>query len=158
MASHLEKLLSCRMPGVIFQRPNSYEKHIADIYTVNQFVLEIQSYSIDEEEARSRESFYERLIWVINGAKNDFDKIYFNMSLCGPYPDDPSLRNIHWCGRSKLLHKWSRSTKPVFLDFGGDSVWQLLVYDHKQKKGQVRQRLKSEFVLSFGGTYPQRQI
>jgi competence protein CoiA len=44
------------------------EKHIADIKTHKNVVLEFQNSTIDLEELQSREKFYERMIWIINGA------------------------------------------------------------------------------------------
>lgn len=131
------------------------EKHIADVYTPNRWVIEVQSYSIDDLEARSREAFYGQMVWIVNGSKNEFDKINFGNSLCGPHLGDPMLRNIHWMGRGKLLAKWGVATKPVFFDFGVETVWQLLSYDPATKKGQVRAHRKRDFVMQLGGTYPQ---
>lgn len=137
---------------VVFKQPLSNEKHIADIYS-NQTVIEIQSYSIKEDEARLREKFYNHMIWVIDGCKNEFDKIYFNLSLYSPHTEDPSLRQLQWHGRSKILAKWSKSTKPVYFDFGTDIVWHLLQFDINSKKGLVKATSKEFFVNQLGGKY-----
>ena len=138
---------------VVFKSANG-ERHIADVYTPNHWVIEVQSYSIDDQEARAREAFYGQMVWIINGSKSEFDKTYFNLSLHGPYSEDRRLYGIQWYGRGKLLAKWSTATKHVFLDFGGDVVWQLLKYDPKTKNGEVRVLPKKEFVEQFAGTYP----
>ncbi len=45
----------------------SNEKHIADIYNPNNdLVIEFQNSPISLDELRSRESFYNKLIWVVN--------------------------------------------------------------------------------------------
>jgi len=137
---------------VVLQATN-LERHIADVYTPNQCVLEFQMSSIDEIEVRAREGFYQNLSWVVNGQKNDFDKVYFNLSLKDPDPCDHRIRNFRWWGKSKLFHRWSSSTKPVYMDFGGDLVWQILSFDTSSKKGTVRAIEKEEFVRYFGGTY-----
>lgn len=131
------------------------EKHIADVYTPNKVVIEVQSYSIDDQEARTREGFYQQMVWIINGAKSEFDKTYFNLSLHGPYTDDMALFKVRWYGRSKLLAKWSVATKAVFFDFGTETIWQLLNYNPKTKNGEVRAHRKKALVEQLGGTYPQ---
>nr|WP_243887852.1 competence protein CoiA family protein [Shewanella algae] len=136
---------------VVFQDPNTLERHIADVYVPDRWVIEFQSYTIDDAEARSREAFYKNMIWVVNGAKNEFDKVYFGNSLCGPHTNDPCYRMIKWHGRSKLLARWSTATKPVYFDFGVDAIWQLLSFDCQTKQGEVRAHEKSEFIRQFGG-------
>ncbi|WP_331345408.1 competence protein CoiA [Cellvibrio sp. UBA7661] len=137
---------------VVFRRTESGEKHIADVY-INQTAIEFQSYSIKEDEARIREAFYNNLIWVIDGCKNEFDKIYFNMSVYTHHTNDAYLRKLRWCGRGKIFAKWSQSTKPVFLDFGTDLVWHLLSYNSKTKEGLIRAISKEIFVNGLGGKY-----
>lgn len=128
------------------------EKHIADVYSEKGVVLEFQSYSIDPEEVRARENFYQRLVWVVNGMKNEFDKFYFAQSLVGTDPNDPMLKNVKWTGRSKLFAKWSKSTAHVYFDFGTDIVWHLVRFDPTTKTGQVRAYEKAKFIQFFGGS------
>lgn len=45
------------------------EKHIADIKTDNNMVIEIQNSPMTEEELHSRENFYGKMFWVVNGDK-----------------------------------------------------------------------------------------
>jgi len=137
---------------IIFKQPETNEKHIADVY-IKQTVIEFQSYSIKEDEARIRESFYNNMVWVVDGCKSEFDKIYFHQSVYTPHTDDVYLRKLRWVGRGKILAKWSKSTKPVFIDFGTDLVWHLLQFDPKTKHGLVKAIPKEDFVNSFGGKY-----
>lgn len=136
---------------IVFEDPNTSEKHIADVYTADKRVIEIQSYSIDDAEARIRENFYGNMIWIVNGNTNHSNRVYFGMSLCGPHPNDYSLRDFRWIGQGKLFAKWSASTKPVYLDFGDDAVWELLSFDLVSKNGQVRVHNKQEFIKLLGG-------
>lgn len=136
---------------VTLQNPTTLERHIADVYTPTKCVIEIQSYPIDDIEARAREAFYGNMIWIINGSRNEFDKTYFGLSLCGPSSSDPMVRNIRWYGRSKLLAKWSVASKAVFFDFGVAKIWQLLSFDPMTKLGQVREHPKEGFVEWLGG-------
>lgn len=138
---------------VVFKAAQTQEKHIADVYSPKGWVIEFQSYSIDPNEVAARENFYAQMIWVVNGVKNEFDKIYFDMSIYAPHTNDPTLRNIKWVGRSKLLAKWTNATKHVYFDFGTDFVWHLINYDGATKKGQVKAYPKQNFVEDFGGKY-----
>lgn len=138
---------------VVFNDPTSNERHIADVYSEKGVVLEFQSYAIDPTEMAARERYYQQLVWVINGSKNEFDRINFGLSVCAPYTADPMLRNIHWYGRGKIFAKWSYATKHVYLDFGTDLVWHLVTYHPLTKKGQVRAYPKQQFVEFFGGVY-----
>lgn len=45
------------------------EKHIADIKTDKDFVIEIQNSPMSIEELKSREKFYEKMLWIVNGEK-----------------------------------------------------------------------------------------
>jgi competence protein CoiA len=47
----------------------SGELHIADVKTAANLVIEFQRSSIHPDEVRSREDFYGRMIWVIDGRK-----------------------------------------------------------------------------------------
>lgn len=50
------------------------EKHIADIKTDRGIVIELQHSSMKPDELRSREQFYESMVWVVDGSpfKNNF--------------------------------------------------------------------------------------
>lgn len=45
------------------------EKHIADIRTDNGMIIEIQNSPMSEAEMLSRENFYEKMMWIINGER-----------------------------------------------------------------------------------------
>lgn len=66
------------------------EKHIADIKTKNGIVIEFQNSPLDINELQSRESFYEKLIWVINAEKfKDNIEISFKLpDLRSPFPNE----------------------------------------------------------------------
>jgi|SRR5690554_2358988 len=134
---------------IVFKSHITDEKHIADIYTKNKVVIEIQSYSIDDEERTARENFYGNMIWIVNGCKNDSDRIYFKMGICSPHTDDLYLCHFNWYGRGKIFSKWVTSQKPVFIDFGSDLVWNLISYNDKEKKGTVRAYLKEDFIKMY---------
>lgn len=45
------------------------EKHIADIRTDKEFIIEFQHSPIKPEEMESRETFYKDMVWVVNGTR-----------------------------------------------------------------------------------------
>jgi competence protein CoiA len=100
---------------IVLQDERTGEHHFADVRTANGLVIEFQRSSIDPAEVQAREAFYQKMIWVVDGCKNEFDKVNFrNMR---SQPDSNGIVGFHWHGRSKLFERWRRS-KPVFIDFG----------------------------------------
>lgn len=59
-----------------FEDPKTKEKHIADIFTANELVIEFQHSNIDPKERAARELFYKNMIWVVDGTrlKRDFNR------------------------------------------------------------------------------------
>lgn len=51
----------------------SGEKHIADVKTAEEWVLEFQFSLIKPDERRSRNKFYGNLAWVVNGVRRKRD-------------------------------------------------------------------------------------
>jgi len=45
------------------------EKHVADVITPNGTVIEFQNSSLTLAELKSRETFYGKMFWIVNGAK-----------------------------------------------------------------------------------------
>ena len=118
---------------VVHCDPASGEKHIADVKAPHGLVVEMQNSPIHPEEMRSRENFYSKLVWIVNGDRRGpdgnsqtSDSAYFNIGLLSePIRYDPLAFAVIWPGRSKLLHKWSKATARVYFDFGGGVLWRL---------------------------------
>jgi hypothetical protein len=109
------------------------ERHIADVRTASGLVIEFQRSSIDSAEVLAREAFYQKMVWIVDGCKNDFDKYHF--SNMRSHPDANGFVSFRWHGKSKLFAKW-HTLKPVFIDFGqGHAFWRILRYDPKTKDG-----------------------
>ena len=188
------------------------EKHIADIKTNNAMVIEIQNSPMSESEMLSRENFYGKMMWIVNGEK--FKK---NFTILGKLPDPkseiaqqirfwdvrkrhrgnqpknahersilnrvrfylrsenpdyesmiklPSSEDDHrvrkeievsYVGHHKFIWKnprsvWFESTKPVFIDFGGDELWHLMDYDSTGLKC-VKKVSKASLIEKNGGCY-----
>ena len=108
------------------------EVHIADVRTPAGLVLEFQHSTIDPAEVKAREDFYQRMVWVIDGCKNDADR--FNFSNMRGGLNDNGIAAFNWWSRSTLFSRW-HTTKPVFIDFGDHGFWRVLRFDPKTKKG-----------------------
>lgn len=99
---------------VVHVDDRTHQKHIADVKTPSGFVVEVQHSAIGENEARSRESFYKNMIWIVD-ARHLVGWFLVGMardlaSCC------PMMFQIKWWGSSKLLEKWSKSRVHVYFD------------------------------------------
>jgi len=104
----------------VVQFDDSGEKHIADVKTQSGCVLEFQHSYLNPEERRSRNAFYPKLIWVVDGLRRKTDKPRFlkmlkeeidaingrSMIIQAQYPDE-----------IRLLNEWHNSNSLVFFDF-----------------------------------------
>ena len=117
--------------------PVTGEKHIADVKNPFGLVIELQHSPIDSTELKAREKFYGEMIWIVDGTRDALDSSYFNMGLSGPIQDDPLTYRVQWWGRSQLLHNWSEAAAKVYLDFGADVLWRLVLFDPEKKTGAV---------------------
>lgn len=105
-----EKIMSDEQTG---------EKHIADIRTINNLILEFQHSAIKPEERISREKFYKNMLWVVDGSRLQRDYPRFHKSIGNfkltkqqgvyvvDFPDEVFPKN------------WLNSSVPVIFDFFG---------------------------------------
>src|SRR5262245_60089231 len=56
------------------QHAGDGERHISDVKTGDDWVIEFQHSCIKPEERRSREAFYAKLVWVVNGLRRERDE------------------------------------------------------------------------------------
>ena len=113
----------------------SGELHIADIKTPSGLVIEFQRSSISPEEVKAREDYYNSMIWVIDGCKNDFDK--YNFATSRSQLSAEGFAYFSWFGRSQIFKRW-HTAKPVFIDFGAEhGFWRIYQFDPITKKGLV---------------------
>lgn len=95
------------------------EKHVADIKTSNNLVIEFQHSSIKPEERVARENFYRNMIWVVDGTRleNDykrFDKNKDKLKKSKEYTSYAEAIRIE-----EIFPKaWTNSKVPIFFDFG----------------------------------------
>jgi hypothetical protein len=108
------------------------EKHVADVKTDHGWVIEFQHSYIDPKERRSRNAFYPKLAWVVDGTRRKRDRAQF-LKACehgSPLRRDSPVRTA-WVGESVLLREWADSQGPTFFDCGEeDALWWLLATSH----------------------------
>jgi len=77
--SNWQKCFPIEYREVIHKCEKTGEKHIADIKTKNDIVIEFQHSSITPQEIRSREEFYgEKMIWVLDANKFKVELVEYN--------------------------------------------------------------------------------
>lgn len=112
---------------------NGGEKHIADVKTIKDWVIEFQHSHLHPEERKARNNFYEKLVWVVDGTRRKKDKQKFFDSLSEVTQVNNSqspVRRIFkfLTDECALYRDWSDCPGPVFFDFGKDDqmLWCLL--------------------------------
>ena len=115
------------------------EKHIADVKTKKGWVLEFQHSYIIPEERNSRNAFYSKLVWIIDGLRRKTDRIQFQKILeeSSKAPvGNINIRQINFPEESRLLKEWLNCGVPVFFDFyelNKSTLWFLLPLNIKEE-------------------------
>lgn len=112
----------------VVQFADSGEKHIADVKTDHGWAVEFQHSYLNPEERRSRDAFYPKLVWVVNGVRRKRDAAQFRNALNRGTPIGVNARiRIPFAEECAILREWSGSRAPVFIDFGaGPTLWWIL--------------------------------
>ena len=101
------------------------EKHIADIRTVHNLVIEFQHSHIDPQERTSREKFYKNMVWVVDGTrlKRDYPRFLEEWKKDGisevRQTDNLGIFEV-WFPEFCFPEAWLKSSVPVVFDFLGD--------------------------------------
>jgi len=135
----------------VVHRDKNGEKHIADVKTDQGWVIEFQHSTIKPDERRSRDTFYPKLVWVVDGARRKRDRTQFlNAWKEGKPVDANSLVRRAFSDKCVLLREWSGSHAPIFFDFGEEVLWWLF---SKIPNGPVyiAQFLRTEFIEILRG-------
>jgi hypothetical protein len=106
----------------IIQHSKDGEKHIADVKTESGVVVEFQHSFLRRDERESRENFYQRMIWIVDGLRRVRDRPRFFGALArAPIAKAKPLTYSLWTDEDALLREWVDSRCAVFFDFGDDS-------------------------------------
>jgi competence protein CoiA len=101
------------------QHDGDGERHIADVRTDDGWVIEFQHSYIKPEERRSREAFYQKLVWVVDGLRRQTDGAQFRKAWDEGRPvGGNSLVRRAFSDACRLLREWAGSPAPAFFDFG----------------------------------------
>lgn len=140
-------------------------KHIADIYTKQEIVIELQNSNIQKPVIRSRETFYgERMIWIINGKhfKNNFsvhtlsrldeDEDYFrrNSPFAKQFGITSSSQNDINFSWSRPRRSWQGVQCHIFIDFGDENLFKIKD-GMGTKYGTGIHVTKERFITKYGG-------
>lgn len=103
----------------VVHRADDGELHFADVKTGDGWVLEFQHSRIAPDERLSREAFYEKLVWVVDGLRRKRDLSQFMRAWNEGVPTAPGapVSRVVADGCA-LLSDWIDSPIPIFLDFG----------------------------------------
>lgn len=105
----------------------SGERHIADVKTVEGWVIEFQHSFLKPEERRSRDCFYPQLVWVVDctSLKRGVRQLLRTLESGSYISTSPIVKRVS--NDAKLLEVWGSCRAPVFFDFGEDlPLWCLL--------------------------------
>lgn len=132
----------------------SGEKHIADVNTDQDWVIEFQHSHLKPEERRARDEFYKNLVWVVDGTrrKRDMMQLLNAWKMGTPVGTSPVLRKISFPEECVLLREWASTRAPVFFDFKeASNIWWLLP-NSADGKTYITPFSRSEFIrLHRGG-------
>lgn len=97
----------------------SGERHIADVRTVHGWVLELQQSRLDPEERRSRETYYETLIWVVDATRRKSDASKLSGAWGAGSARDPlSDKRRTTAVGGALFEEWRGTRAHVLFDVG----------------------------------------
>jgi len=123
------------------------ERHIADVKTHDGWVIEFQHSNIRPDERRSREAFYQSLIWVVDGMRRERDVAQFSRAWANgesPYPLSSKRRISSPDGA--LLRDWAGSRAHVFFDFGDERPLWWLFPESDDMRAYVQHISRAQFV------------
>lgn len=131
-------------------------KHIADVYTKNDVVIEMQNSPIKIGTVRQREEFYgNRMMWIVNGVKFR-DKFFIdekdsNLKIYNPLNNTSQeisgVKKFRWDYPSR---SWEDSQRPLFIDFGDENLFRVLE-GMGTNSGYGKLIKKVNFIDKYGG-------
>jgi competence protein CoiA len=121
------------------------EKHIADVQLPGGLVIELQHSAMSLEEMRSREAFYQRMIWIVDGAP--FIK---NLTIFDPLPNPalPFVEDLRFYGPHP---QWRTSLRARAMSYEN-----LMFYrESKKKPGDTMVEMESgrSLEVNFNSTH-----
>jgi competence protein CoiA len=128
------------------------EKHIADVKTDRGWVIEFQHSYLKPEERRSRDTFYPKLIWVVDGTRRKRDRAQLlNAWKEGVPVGENSLVRRAFLDNCVLLREWAGSDAPIFFDLGERQVLWWLLAKNTNGSAYVTPYSHTKFIESHRG-------
>jgi len=138
-------------------------RHIADICTLNDVVIELQNSPISSQTILKREEFYgERMLWVVNGdsflLRFDFERPFsLNnkfLDIIHKRPKDDRTPTNKIIGFTWQYPRkcWQYCNRPLFIDFAGDDLFWVLS-GKGESRGNGKFISKRSFFGKYGGDY-----
>ena len=95
------------------------QRHIADVTTPHGWTIELQHSPMDDEERKSRNNFYKKIAWVIDGTRRKTDIDQLNRLLTNGVQLRTKLTTIavNPDNKNRLLSEWHNKDSLVFFDF-----------------------------------------
>ena len=111
----------------VIHKDESGEKHIADVKTSSGWTIEFQHSAISKEERDSRDYFYNKLIWIVDGTRRKTDIEQFNNQIwrASYISNEPFILRVFnedELDRFRLNQEWGYSKSLVLFDFGKSEV------------------------------------
>lgn len=129
------------------------EKHIADVKTDRDWVLEFQHSFLKPDERQSRNEFYSpKLVWIVDALRRPTDFTQFDEMMTRASRLDET--GSFWTaspGNCRLVKEWSGSNAQVIFDFGPKlGLWWML---GRLSSGQVlfARYSQVQFIEAHGG-------
>lgn len=97
------------------------KKHIADVLTDENVVIEFQYSHLSDAQIKEREEFYGNMVWVVNGTRLEADKRYGDLiAVDERFNSADGGLDRYATYDDAIIHKtWWKSSKLVFWDFDG---------------------------------------
>ncbi|MCL1942873.1 MAG: hypothetical protein FWF54_04915 [Candidatus Azobacteroides sp.] len=107
---------------VILHDEETNEKHIADVRTNNNLIIEFQHSSIEHNERIAREKFYKNMVWIVDGTRltRDYPRFKKGFNFTSRYKGKKDIFLIYSPNRI-FPSSWLESTVPVIFDFKGQA-------------------------------------
>lgn len=123
------------------------ERHIADVKTHDGWVIEFQHSNIKPDERKSREAFYQSLIWVVDGVRRERDFTQFSRAWYSGESHTPlsSKRRIS-LPTGALLRDWAGSRAHVFFDFGNECELWWLFPESDERRAYIQCISRAQFI------------
>lgn len=97
------------------------EKHIADVRTVHNLIIEFQHSHINPQERTSREKFYKNMVWIVDGTRLQWDYPRFVKGFKDFRTNQQGVYSVDF--PDEVFPKsWLNSSVPIIFDFCGLST------------------------------------